>query len=900
MALRLYTGFAYGVINASLRAAAQPSSDEPTSNIDFQRSLSISRTGSGVIPRIVPRTGSSVVSRTGSGVLHRSGSDGSTMQRTWSGGSMEQLELPDPSKPTRVTQLLPDHSFTVTASAINSGLKKLAQLTAMPRMTCHKNAGGHRLMYRGLSGVAFDDNLLLEVEDHNQDALAMVILQRQVKCLDASIIGRVLSNVPGTFCPGKDAEDRDGEFSNEQVEALQNRLAAALELPAPMQAEAESMPPCSELNPDADVRSVVRALDGHMDETQLRALIAHGLKAMEQEPLTELEALALARYSASRRARSFVETAFSSATPDLLVALEYATNDKCSTILEIETGDTDRGAWLGWISQFPSEDERTFLALSSFEVLKLRRQPRKELEEEARFQREESSLLSKFSNIQHLLFNMPSPAVNGHDMSVQDQDAHGSSHEHGSPEEDERKAFEARLAEIQELIEQLRQSRQTKSAKPLRIRFQDYVNVITVRITQNTRARLSEDLWLHRKMAVLDFGDKLIQEAKNDWHASSGSKIAVGLQIKLEEYAGLSAAWFESLSNINQCVQDMVGVWDAVVKRIKKDSRAAVQRYLELQDDDLVNEADLFEETVRLMRTLDSSNAADVNDVLPFVHASFSRLAELNQRHCGADGVIDVMCRVHERALLDNVPADTLLPVVTSILHTALEAQPVLEVLFSEPEWRKIQQHVMPGKVRREADETDLEAMIHYIDKHYKRATTTIIRGFELMQMMLSAPLDADDRPGLASLRNKFSDLGAVPVVVRAFSAVQDDVKGFDKPLPLHPRRLIQLGCRLLEMMTSSLVVHEDCVARCEAEKITKSVLQVLDNHMGDEIVIEALLHLLIHFDFEQLQATCRLTPYNLRKLLKDASKSVEQNGQKHHTIAKQAKTLVDRCGGLP
>jgi hypothetical protein len=41
--------------------------------------------------------------------------------------------------------------------------------------------------------------------------------------------------------------------------------------------------------------------------------------------------------------------------------------------------------------------------------------------------------------------------------------------------------------------------------------------------------------------------------------------------------------------------------------------------------------------------------------------------------------------------------------------------------------------------------------------------------------------------------------------------------------------------------------------------------------------------------------ATCRLTPYNLRKLLKDASKSVEKNGQKHQTISKQAMALLDK-----
>ena len=63
---------------------------------------------------------------------------------------------------------------------------------------------------------------------------------------------------------------------------------------------------------------------------------------------------------------------------------------------------------------------------------------------------------------------------------------------------------------------------------------------------------------------------------------------------------------------------------------------------------------------------------------------------------------------------------------------------------------------------------------------------------------------------------------------------------------------------QVLELMTSHQQVHEGNLSKCETEKITKSLLQVLDNHLGDEIIIESILHLLIHFDFERLEATCR------------------------------------------
>ena len=69
--------------------------------------------------------------------------------------------------------------------------------------------------------------------------------------------------------------------------------------------------------------------------------------------------------------KGFVEFGFSSATPDKWVAIEYSGVKQCkgtecagwlkegfcadhqSTILEIGTGQIDRGASLKWISQFP-------------------------------------------------------------------------------------------------------------------------------------------------------------------------------------------------------------------------------------------------------------------------------------------------------------------------------------------------------------------------------------------------------------------------------------------------------------------------------------------------------------------------------------------------------------------
>ena len=92
--------------------------------------------------------------------------------------------------------------------------------------------------------------------------------------------------------------------------------------------------------------------------------------------------------------RGFVEFGFSSATPDKHVASEYSMSSHCkgrgvcpgfnkdalictqhrSTILEIQTGQIDRGASVKWISQFPAENEHVLLPLSNFSVVGMRRE----------------------------------------------------------------------------------------------------------------------------------------------------------------------------------------------------------------------------------------------------------------------------------------------------------------------------------------------------------------------------------------------------------------------------------------------------------------------------------------------------------------------------------------------
>jgi hypothetical protein len=87
---------------------------------------------------------------------------------------------------------------------------------------------------------------------------------------------------------------------------------------------------------------------------------------------------------------AFVERAFASCSTRKEVALQYAGPCGCSlrkdeedvvycsihksTLLQISTGAVDCGAWLGWVSQYPEEDEYCLPAGSFFEVSGVRRE----------------------------------------------------------------------------------------------------------------------------------------------------------------------------------------------------------------------------------------------------------------------------------------------------------------------------------------------------------------------------------------------------------------------------------------------------------------------------------------------------------------------------------------------
>ena len=66
--------------------------------------------------------------------------------------------------------------------------------------------------------------------------------------------------------------------------------------------------------------------------------------------------------------RGGIEGAFMSTTTDRKVAMQYAASGGRGFIFEIQQGMVDRGADIGWISQYPHEAEILFAPLTGLEV----------------------------------------------------------------------------------------------------------------------------------------------------------------------------------------------------------------------------------------------------------------------------------------------------------------------------------------------------------------------------------------------------------------------------------------------------------------------------------------------------------------------------------------------------
>ena len=63
-----------------------------------------------------------------------------------------------------------------------------------------------------------------------------------------------------------------------------------------------------------------------------------------------------------------IEAAFMSTTKDRKVAMQYAASSGRGVVFEIQQGMIDRGADIGWLSQYPHEEEILFAPLTGLEV----------------------------------------------------------------------------------------------------------------------------------------------------------------------------------------------------------------------------------------------------------------------------------------------------------------------------------------------------------------------------------------------------------------------------------------------------------------------------------------------------------------------------------------------------
>ena len=221
--IRLFTGFAYSAINKALRSLI---SEKPIAQVEQKEAMS--RTNS-FCSGLDARNDQTILQRNNSDpslnskndqVLPRSSSIERSSSIVSTSSFQSKIELSVAAISFSDHQIIQQHAFTATASAINSGLKKLSAVSNILR-----DKGGCSRLYRGLSNLSFDSKLLQNHECHEQEAVDLMVLQRFIHSLDKSILREALEDTPGLLC----AAGEDGEFTKDQVRIFCHSTSSCLE-----------------------------------------------------------------------------------------------------------------------------------------------------------------------------------------------------------------------------------------------------------------------------------------------------------------------------------------------------------------------------------------------------------------------------------------------------------------------------------------------------------------------------------------------------------------------------------------------------------------------------------------------------------------------------------------------
>jgi len=231
--------------------------------------------------------------------------------------------------------------------------------------------------------------------------------------------------------------------------------------------------------------------------------------------------------------------------------------------------------------------------------------------------------------------------------------------------------------------------------------FDDYVNVLTVKLNVNRVACTSEELLGSRRSMVFDLYKDLELEALHDRYC--GKQVVLGLNdLWKQKYQSTDAHGFLHILRFQTAVCDLIGVWTNVLQREKSQALGSMQdtmkeaevlsespdNEIEQGDDNKTEKNKRWELMQRLgthaakvfaLESFDDSQALtnsslgeadevaqssqhdamktkpnDSDTALMSVLEVFNRIAQQKQRQHGADGLVHACRMIQEHGLRDN------------------------------------------------------------------------------------------------------------------------------------------------------------------------------------------------------------------------------------------------------
>ena len=189
--------------------------------------------------------------------------------------------------------------------------------------------------------------------------------------------------------------------------------------------------------------------------------------------------------------------------------------------------------------------------------------------------------------------------------------------------------------------------------------FDDFINVLTVKLNVNLKAMTSEERLKARQTCVFDLYQNLRLEALADNFC--GQDIVKGLaDLWQSKYNAMKAEEFLQISTFKSAIDDLISVWEQTTKKEKVEAAQFLTTFLSKHSHGDVPEdmkhliKEIEEKASSMMALCESSNSEDQKEFWPKVLEAYDKVAQLDIMLDGADGLLSTCKRIRDAGLSSN------------------------------------------------------------------------------------------------------------------------------------------------------------------------------------------------------------------------------------------------------